>query len=86
MLVLEKKSGSVSVFCFLLVFQDCFILDNKGSSVMVWKGKKASKEERQGAMNRALVCIQNDDCKDLLLPPVLSYKLIVSILILFLLK
>lgn len=72
MLVLEKKSGSVSVFCFLLVFQDCFILDNKGSSVMVWKGKKASKEERQGAMNRALVCIQNDDCKDLLLPPVLS--------------
>uniref|UniRef100_A0A3B4F8I7 Villin like n=1 Tax=Pundamilia nyererei TaxID=303518 RepID=A0A3B4F8I7_9CICH len=42
----------------LLKSSDCFILDNKGSSVMVWKGKKASKEERQGAMNRALSYIK----------------------------
>ncbi|KAL4001095.1 hypothetical protein ACER0C_006394 [Sarotherodon galilaeus] len=42
----------------LLKTSDCFILDNKGSSVMVWKGKKASKEERQGAMNRALSYIK----------------------------
>ncbi|KAM6900471.1 villin-1 [Xenentodon cancila] len=38
----------------LLRSSDCYILDHKGSSVMVWKGKQASKEERQGALNRAL--------------------------------
>ncbi|XP_061569837.1 villin-1 [Cololabis saira] len=38
----------------LLRSSDCYILDNKGSSVMVWKGKQASKDERQGALNRAL--------------------------------
>lgn len=39
----------------LIPGQDCYILDHKGSSVMVWKGKKASKAERQAAFNRALV-------------------------------
>ncbi|MEQ2202537.1 hypothetical protein XENOCAPTIV_005654 [Xenoophorus captivus] len=34
---------------------DCYILDNRGSSVMVWKGKKASKDERREAMKRAVV-------------------------------
>ncbi|PWA18021.1 hypothetical protein CCH79_00004157, partial [Gambusia affinis] len=34
--------------------KDCYILDNSGSNVMVWKGKKASKDERQEAMKRAL--------------------------------
>ncbi|XP_057680934.1 villin-1 isoform X2 [Corythoichthys intestinalis] len=38
----------------LLQSSDCYILDNGGSSVMVWKGKHASKEERQAAMNRAV--------------------------------
>ncbi|XP_056868719.1 villin-1 isoform X2 [Takifugu flavidus] len=38
----------------LLLSSDCYILDHKGSSVMVWKGKKASKVERQAAFNRAL--------------------------------
>uniref|UniRef100_A0A3P9HW53 Villin-like n=1 Tax=Oryzias latipes TaxID=8090 RepID=A0A3P9HW53_ORYLA len=38
----------------LLLSSDCFIVDHKGSSVMVWKGKRASKVERQEAMNRAL--------------------------------
>ncbi|XP_037550095.1 villin-1 [Nematolebias whitei] len=33
---------------------DCYILDHKGSNVMVWKGKKASKEERQKALNTAV--------------------------------
>uniref|UniRef100_A0A3Q0SYB1 Villin like n=1 Tax=Amphilophus citrinellus TaxID=61819 RepID=A0A3Q0SYB1_AMPCI len=42
----------------LLKSSDCYILDNQGSSVMVWKGKKASKEERQGALNRALSYIK----------------------------
>ncbi|XP_038584655.1 villin-1 isoform X3 [Micropterus salmoides] len=38
----------------LLQSSDCYILDNKGSNVMVWKGKQASKEERQEALNRAV--------------------------------
>ncbi|XP_061613477.1 villin-1 isoform X2 [Phyllopteryx taeniolatus] len=38
----------------LLRSSDCYLLDHGGSSVMVWKGKHASKEERQGALNRAV--------------------------------
>ncbi|XP_014882882.1 advillin-like, partial [Poecilia latipinna] len=38
----------------LLRSADCYILDNCGSNVMVWKGKKASKDERREAMKRAL--------------------------------
>ncbi|XP_076823836.1 villin-1-like [Clavelina lepadiformis] len=42
----------------LLNHDDCYILDQGGSKVYVWKGKGASKEERSGAMNRALGYIQ----------------------------
>ncbi|XP_059183227.1 villin-1 [Centropristis striata] len=38
----------------LLHSSDCYIADQRGSSVMVWKGKQASKEERREALNRAL--------------------------------
>uniref|UniRef100_G3NGU6 Villin like n=1 Tax=Gasterosteus aculeatus aculeatus TaxID=481459 RepID=G3NGU6_GASAC len=38
----------------LLHSSDCYIADQGGSSVMVWKGKQASKVERQEALNRAL--------------------------------
>ncbi|MEQ2235386.1 hypothetical protein ILYODFUR_001840, partial [Ilyodon furcidens] len=38
----------------LLLSSDCYILDNRGSNVMVWKGKKASKDERREAMKRAV--------------------------------
>ncbi|XP_040921286.1 villin-1 [Toxotes jaculatrix] len=38
----------------LLNSSDCYILDQGGSSVMVWKGKQASKEERREALNRAV--------------------------------
>ncbi|XP_075994182.1 villin-1 [Genypterus blacodes] len=38
----------------LLSSSDCYIVDNRGSAVMVWKGKKASKEERHAALNRAV--------------------------------
>uniref|UniRef100_UPI0037E90E1D villin-1 n=1 Tax=Semicossyphus pulcher TaxID=241346 RepID=UPI0037E90E1D len=38
----------------LLRSSDCYILDQRGSSVMVWKGKHASKEERREALNRAV--------------------------------
>ncbi|KAM8823098.1 villin-1 isoform 3-T3 [Spinachia spinachia] len=38
----------------LLHSSDCYIADQGGSSVMVWKGKHASKVERQEALNRAL--------------------------------
>ncbi|MEQ2294469.1 hypothetical protein AMECASPLE_004246, partial [Ameca splendens] len=38
----------------LLTHDDCFILDQGGSKIFVWKGKKANKAERQAAMSRAL--------------------------------
>uniref|UniRef100_A0A3Q2P4M0 Advillin n=1 Tax=Fundulus heteroclitus TaxID=8078 RepID=A0A3Q2P4M0_FUNHE len=38
----------------LLRHEDCFILDQGGSKIFVWKGKKANKEERKAAMSRAL--------------------------------
>ncbi|XP_058486554.1 villin-1 isoform X1 [Solea solea] len=38
----------------LLLSSDCYIADQSGLSVMVWKGKQASKEERRDALNRAL--------------------------------
>ncbi|XP_071341213.1 villin-1 isoform X2 [Trachinotus anak] len=38
----------------LLHSSDCYIVDKSGSSVMVWKGKQASKEERREALNRAV--------------------------------
>ncbi|XP_065114195.1 advillin isoform X2 [Paramisgurnus dabryanus] len=38
----------------LLTSSDCFILDQGGSSIMVWKGKNASEEERRSAMSRAV--------------------------------
>uniref|UniRef100_A0A668TKR2 Gelsolin-like domain-containing protein n=1 Tax=Oreochromis aureus TaxID=47969 RepID=A0A668TKR2_OREAU len=39
----------------LLTHDDCYILDQGGVKIFVWKGKKANKEERQAAMTRALV-------------------------------
>lgn len=41
------------MFCL----QDCYILDQGGSSVMVWKGKAASDEERSSALSRAVVSV-----------------------------
>ncbi|XP_073401495.1 villin-1 [Dendrobates tinctorius] len=38
----------------LLNHDDCYILDQGGIKIFVWKGKNASKEEKQQAMNRAL--------------------------------
>ncbi|XP_076617765.1 villin-1 isoform X2 [Chaetodon auriga] len=38
----------------LLRSSDCYIADQRGSCVMVWKGKQASKMERQEALNRAV--------------------------------
>nr|XP_018668862.1 villin-1 isoform X2 [Ciona intestinalis] len=38
----------------LLNHDDCYILDQGGSNIFVWKGKSASKEERSGAMQRAI--------------------------------
>lgn len=38
----------------LLNHSDCYILDQGGAKVFVWKGKLASQEERSGAMARAL--------------------------------
>nr|XP_015815194.2 advillin [Nothobranchius furzeri]XP_015815195.2 advillin [Nothobranchius furzeri] len=38
----------------LLNHDDCYILDQGGAKIFVWKGKKANKAERQAAMSRAL--------------------------------
>lgn len=38
----------------LLSSSDCYILDQGGSSVMVWKGKAASDEERSSALSHAV--------------------------------
>ncbi|CAG5982213.1 unnamed protein product [Menidia menidia] len=38
----------------LLNREDCYILDQGGTKIFVWKGKKANKAERQAAMSRAL--------------------------------
>ncbi|KAI9548754.1 hypothetical protein NQZ68_003288 [Dissostichus eleginoides] len=42
----------------LLSHDDCFILDQGGTKIFVWKGKKANKAERQVAMSRALEFIK----------------------------
>ncbi|KAM9814016.1 advillin [Neosynchiropus ocellatus] len=42
----------------LLNHEDCYILDQGGAKIFVWKGKKANKAERQAAMARALEFIQ----------------------------
>jgi len=43
----------------LLNHTDCYILDQGGAKIFIWKGKKASEEERSGAMARALVSWNN---------------------------
>ncbi|XP_030585078.1 advillin isoform X2 [Archocentrus centrarchus] len=42
----------------LLNHEDCYILDQGGLKIFVWKGKKANKAERQAAMTRALEFIK----------------------------
>ncbi|KAG8007915.1 Advillin [Nibea albiflora] len=42
----------------LLIHDDCYILDQGGTKIFVWKGKKANKAERQAAMSRALEFIK----------------------------
>uniref|UniRef100_A0A8D3DGQ6 HP domain-containing protein n=1 Tax=Scophthalmus maximus TaxID=52904 RepID=A0A8D3DGQ6_SCOMX len=42
----------------LLNHDDCYLLDQGGAKIFVWKGKKANKAERQAAMARALEFIK----------------------------
>ncbi|XP_075880593.1 advillin [Nelusetta ayraudi] len=42
----------------LLKHDDCYILDQGGAKVFVWKGKKANRAERQAVMARALEFIK----------------------------
>uniref|UniRef100_A0A4W5MWJ1 Advillin n=1 Tax=Hucho hucho TaxID=62062 RepID=A0A4W5MWJ1_9TELE len=44
--------------CDLTFLQDCYFLDQGGVKIFVWKGKRASKAERQAAMSRALEFIK----------------------------
>ena len=41
--------------CFLSCLQDCYILDQGGLKIYVWKGKNANAQEKKEAMNQALV-------------------------------
>uniref|UniRef100_A0A672GP03 Villin-like n=1 Tax=Salarias fasciatus TaxID=181472 RepID=A0A672GP03_SALFA len=51
----SAHSGNASASWIRVCFsQDCYILDQGGSSVMVWKGKQASQAERREALNRAV--------------------------------
>ncbi|XP_038654497.1 advillin [Scyliorhinus canicula] len=38
----------------LLKHEDCYILDQGGVTIFVWKGKEANKDEKRAGMNRAL--------------------------------
>ncbi|KAM6131866.1 villin-1 isoform 1-T1 [Phoenicopterus ruber ruber] len=38
----------------MLLHEDCYILDQGGLKIFVWKGKNANKDEKQQAMSRAL--------------------------------
>lgn len=40
---------------FLSRLQDCYILDQGGLKIYVWKGKNANTQEKKEAMNQALV-------------------------------
>ncbi|XP_075286319.1 villin-1 isoform X1 [Opisthocomus hoazin] len=42
----------------MLLHEDCYILDQAGLKIFVWKGKNANKEEKQQAMSRALAFIK----------------------------
>ncbi|NWX33811.1 VILI protein, partial [Notiomystis cincta] len=42
----------------MLLHEDCYILDQGGIGIFVWKGKNANKEEKQEAMSRALSFIK----------------------------
>ncbi|NXN06274.1 VILI protein, partial [Sylvia borin] len=48
----------------MLLHEDCYILDQGGIRIFVWKGKNASKEEKQQAMSRALGFIKAKNYPD----------------------
>ncbi|XP_057883875.1 villin-1 [Melospiza georgiana] len=48
----------------MLLHEDCYILDQGGIKIFVWKGKDASKEEKQQAMSRALGFIKAKNYPD----------------------
>ncbi|NWY31271.1 VILI protein, partial [Pheucticus melanocephalus] len=48
----------------MLLHEDCYILDQGGVKIFVWKGKNANKEEKQQAMSRALGFIKAKNYPD----------------------
>jgi len=52
---LVGKAAQSPNFCCCPPSKDCYILDQAGLKIFVWKGKNANKEEKQQAMSRALV-------------------------------
>jgi len=51
----SNRQTSFSHLIVSSAIQDCFLLDQGGLKIFVWKGKKANKAEKQAAMSRALV-------------------------------
>lgn len=45
----------VTTFIPIYLLQDCYILDQSGTKIYVWKGRGATKVEKQMAMSKALV-------------------------------
>ena len=45
----------LSLWASLSCLQDCYILDQGGLKIYVWKGKKANAQERKEALSQALV-------------------------------
>uniref|UniRef100_A0A665TRC4 Advillin n=1 Tax=Echeneis naucrates TaxID=173247 RepID=A0A665TRC4_ECHNA len=47
-----------ALFLFLSIQIDCYFMDQGGTKIFVWKGKRASKAEKQAALTRAVEFIK----------------------------
>lgn len=50
-----QSRAAVTTFVPGRLLQDCYILDQSGTKIYVWKGRGATKGEKQMAMSKALV-------------------------------
>lgn len=50
-----RSRAAVTTFVPGHLLQDCYLLDQSGTKIYVWKGRGATKAEKQMAMSKALV-------------------------------
>uniref|UniRef100_A0A674HRW0 Villin 1 n=1 Tax=Taeniopygia guttata TaxID=59729 RepID=A0A674HRW0_TAEGU len=60
----QALKSSLKLYHCSSFFKDCYILDQGGIKIFVWKGKNANKEEKQQAMSRALGFIKAKNYPD----------------------